>query len=49
VAAAVERLCRADHPAARVPVGQGARATCLLARLLPDRLREVIVSKHYDL
>ena len=49
VAAAVERLCRADRPAGRLPVGQGARATCLLLRLLPDRLREVMVSKHYDL
>ena len=41
VAAAVERLCRAEQPAARRPVGQGARATCLLLRLLPDRLREI--------
>jgi NAD(P)-dependent dehydrogenase (short-subunit alcohol dehydrogenase family) len=49
VAAAVERLCRAEPPAARRPVGQGARATCLLLRLLPDRLRELIVAKHYEL
>jgi len=49
VAAAVERLCRADRPAARVPVGQGARTMCLILRLLPDRVREFVVSRHYDL
>ena len=49
VAAAVERLCRADHPAGRWPVGQGARTMCLLVRLLPDRVREFVVRRNYDL
>ena len=47
VADVVERLCRTGRPAARWPVGQGARMTCALLRLLPDRVREFIVSKHY--
>lgn len=47
VAALVERLCRADAPPARRPVGQGARTMCLLLRLLPDRVRELVVSRHY--
>lgn len=47
VAAVVVRLCRTDRPAARVPVGPNARAMCLLLGLLPDRLREFIVRKHY--
>ena len=45
----VERLARDPNPPARVPVGEGAGAMCLALRLLPDRLRELIVRKHYDL
>jgi NAD(P)-dependent dehydrogenase (short-subunit alcohol dehydrogenase family) len=43
----VERLTRTATPPARQPVGKGARAMCALARVLPDRLRERIVSRHY--
>jgi len=43
----VERLCRMPDPPARVPVGENARTLCLLLRLLPDRLRELIVRKTY--
>jgi NAD(P)-dependent dehydrogenase (short-subunit alcohol dehydrogenase family) len=48
VAEAIERLCRMPRPPARLPVGPGARLTCLAHRLLPDALRELIVRKHYD-
>ena len=48
VAAAVERLCTMRRPPARMPVGPGAGATCLLLRLLPDRVRELVVRRHYD-
>ncbi len=47
VAALIERLCRSADPPARVPVGPSAGSTCLLLRLLPDRLRELVVRKHY--
>ncbi len=47
VAALVERLCRSANPPARVPVGPSAGSTCLLLRLLPDRVRELVVRKHY--
>jgi NAD(P)-dependent dehydrogenase (short-subunit alcohol dehydrogenase family) len=47
VAAAVERLCTMRRPPARMPVGPGAGATCLLLRLLPDRVRELVVRRHY--
>lgn len=47
VAVAVERLCRAGNPPARKPVGPFSRTMCLLLRLLPDRLRELIVRQHY--
>ncbi len=47
VAAAVEALCRSVHPPARLPVGRGAGGTCLLLRLLPDRVREFVVRRHY--
>ena len=47
VANLVERLSRTANPPARVPVGENARLLCLLLRLLPDRLREVIVRKTY--
>ena len=43
----VERLTRAAKPPARRPVGQGARTMCALVRLLPERVRERIVSRHY--
>ena len=47
VANLVERLCRMPDPPARVPVGENARTLCLLLRLLPDRLRALIVRKTY--
>jgi short-subunit dehydrogenase len=47
VAALVERLCTMQDPPARVPVGPSAGSTCLLLRVMPDRLRELIVRKHY--
>jgi len=47
VAAAVERLCRMPRPPARLPVGPGAGTMCLLLRLVPDRVREVVVRRHY--
>ena len=47
VANVVERLARAANPPARVPVGENARLLCLLLRLLPDRVRELIVRKTY--
>ncbi len=47
VAALVERLCRMSDPPARAPVGPSAGSTCLMLRLVPDRLRELIVRKHY--
>lgn len=47
VAGVVERLCRDENPPARKPVGPLARTMCLLLRLLPDRLRELIVLRHY--
>jgi NAD(P)-dependent dehydrogenase (short-subunit alcohol dehydrogenase family) len=47
VAAAVERLCRMSRPPARRPVGPGAGTMCLLLRLVPDRVREAVVRRHY--
>jgi short-subunit dehydrogenase len=47
VANLVERLSRMSDPPARVPVGENARTLCFLLRLLPDRLRELIVRKTY--
>jgi len=47
VARLVERLCAAANPPARVPVGKDAGLLCLLLRLLPDGLRELIVRKTY--
>ena len=47
VANLVERLSRAANPPARVPVGENARLLCLLLRVLPDWLREIIVRKTY--
>jgi short-subunit dehydrogenase len=47
VAKTVERLCQMTDPPARVPVGPGSGSTCLLFRLVPDRIRELIVRKHY--
>ena len=47
VANLVERLCRMPDPPARVPVGENARTLCFLLRLLPDRLRELVVRKTY--
>jgi hypothetical protein len=35
------------NPPATVPVGKNARTLCLLLRLLPDRIRELIVRKTY--
>lgn len=47
VANLVERLCRMPDPPAHVPVGENARTLSFLLRLLPDRLRELIVRKTY--
>jgi short-subunit dehydrogenase len=47
VANLVERLCRMPDPPSRAPVGENARTLCLLLRLLPDRLRELLVRKTY--
>ena len=47
VANLVERLCRMPDPPSRVPVGENARTLSLLLRLLPDRLRELLVRKTY--
>jgi len=47
VANLVERLCRMPNPPSRVAVGESARTLCLLLRLLPDRLRELMVRKTY--
>lgn len=43
----VEDLSRMPQPPARRPVGEWARTMCVLLRVLPDRLRERIVSSHY--
>lgn len=42
-----DRLSRMASPPARRPVGQGARTMCALLRLLPDRVRELVVRVHY--
>jgi NAD(P)-dependent dehydrogenase (short-subunit alcohol dehydrogenase family) len=47
VGVAIVRLCRARSLPARVPVGPGSAFMCFLLRVLPDRLREYIVRKHY--
>jgi NAD(P)-dependent dehydrogenase (short-subunit alcohol dehydrogenase family) len=47
VASLVERLCAMPDPPARVPIGENARTLCLLLRLLPDRIRELIVRRTY--
>jgi short-subunit dehydrogenase len=47
VANLIERLCRTADPPARMPIGENARTLCLLLRLIPDRLRELIVRKTY--
>lgn len=49
LAAIVEHLTRLTNPPARRPVGRWARLTCLLARWLPDRLRERLVAQNYGL
>jgi NAD(P)-dependent dehydrogenase (short-subunit alcohol dehydrogenase family) len=49
LARVVERLTRLAQPPARRPVGRWARATCLLARWLPDVLRERLVAQNYGL
>jgi NAD(P)-dependent dehydrogenase (short-subunit alcohol dehydrogenase family) len=43
----VEALSRMKRPPVRRPVGRGARAMCTLLRVLPDRIRERIVSSVY--
>lgn len=47
VAAAVLDLIRSERPPARRPVGRWARTMALLARLVPDALREAIVRRVY--
>ncbi len=47
VARIVENVCRQARPPARRPVGPLARTTCLILRLVPDRVREFIVRSHY--
>jgi NAD(P)-dependent dehydrogenase (short-subunit alcohol dehydrogenase family) len=49
IARLIEKLARDPNPPARVPVGEGAGAMCFGLRLLPDRIRELVVRKHYDL
>jgi NAD(P)-dependent dehydrogenase (short-subunit alcohol dehydrogenase family) len=47
VARIVEEVCRHPCPPARRPVGTLARTMCVVLRLVPDRVREVIVRAHY--
>lgn len=47
VAEAVQALSRKRRPPARRPVGQWARTLCWVHRVLPDRLREFLVTRTY--
>ena len=49
VARVVARLLQRRHPPARRPVGRLARMMSLLARLLPEKLRERLVAQNYGL
>ena len=49
VARVVEAVVQRRHPPARRPVGRWARLLCVLARILPDRLRERMVAGNYGL
>ena len=46
-AAAIERLTHRRRPPARLPIGSWSRSICLLHRLLPDRLRELLMRRTY--
>lgn len=47
VARVVEKLLASPRPPARRPVGRWARTICLLARCLPDSIREAMMRRQY--